>query len=752
MTISSNIRRAGPFATNGVTVAFPFAFKVFSADDVAVVLTEDGVETTLAAGSDYAAVLNPDQDVSPGGTVTLSTAPNGVELTILSDAATEQPTEFTNLGGFYPSVLNDALDRATILIQQLEERVSRAALLPSGTPPEGQFPVVLPGGNFGFSTGTGNDPALRTDLLSSVSSLGAALVKYRGRGDTPLLLKKKLEETVSPFEFGAAWDGVTNDTAALQAFINYLATNGGYGVLPEGAALITSSLTLPANSVPFTIKGVGDGTIIKMRNTTNSSTSTPLSFIAPTGVLIEDFMLDCGYSVTGVASHGFSFRDARDTVARKIHVKDHRNSAGLMFVSTEDEQWANCHIIDCVSDSGGHGQNGFLLEGMHYSSIQNPTVGPLDLTGSPCIGIQLKNKCRHSYILGGTATGCKAGLAFGGDGATFGDGPHNCAIDAVITKDCLDGGIFGKSTDCWVSYKADMTNSPVPTALEGHALNVAGSNTKLRAEVSIKGVQSGRTAIRVRSSDVSIRVPYASGIGSKLLIMSSGVQRCRLQLDDAADTITDIGSLITDNSGQTNNEVIFLRNLPSGVLTNAAFLRAPVSGSPNNWMSFTNANAAVRVNGVDVLYGNASWVAPGGDNTASAGRATLRYSVVYSVTGTINTSDEREKTDIRRLTAKEIAVAKRCKKLIKSYRWKEAVAAKNDKARVHFGVIAQEVVAAFETEGLDPFAYGVVCYDEWDATEEETDEDGSVVAAARAAGNRYGVRYEELFAFILSAM
>lgn len=42
--------------------------------------------------------------------------------------------------------------------------------------------------------------------------------------------------------------------------------------------------------------------------------------------------------------------------------------------------------------------------------------------------------------------------------------------------------------------------------------------------------------------------------------------------------------------------------------------------------------------------------------------------------------------------------------------------------------------------------YGIVCYDEWEA---ELDENGNEV---RSAGNRYGVRYEELLAFMIAAL
>jgi hypothetical protein len=73
-------------------------------------------------------------------------------------------------------------------------------------------------------------------------------------------------------------------------------------------------------------------------------------------------------------------------------------------------------------------------------------------------------------------------------------------------------------------------------------------------------------------------------------------------------------------------------------------------------------------------------------------------------------------------------------------------------ARIHVGVIAQEVVSAFQSEGLDATKYGLLCYDEWDEQPEEKDFDGNVIQQYRPAGNRYGIRYDQLLAFIISAI
>ncbi|MFZ9135686.1 MAG: hypothetical protein ACO208_07160, partial [Candidatus Puniceispirillaceae bacterium] len=134
MTISSNIRKAGPFVGNGTASTFAFTFKVFQAADLEVVELNVAttIETVLVINSDYTVSLNVDQNSNPGGSITLTAGAlaSGFNLVITSDIENLQPTDIVNQGGFYPDVIEDALDRATIQIQQLQEAVDRSAKLP----------------------------------------------------------------------------------------------------------------------------------------------------------------------------------------------------------------------------------------------------------------------------------------------------------------------------------------------------------------------------------------------------------------------------------------------------------------------------------------------------------------------------------------------------------------------------------------------------------------------------------------------
>lgn len=132
------------------------------------------------------------------------------------------------------------------------------------------------------------------------------------------------------------------------------------------------------------------------------------------------------------------------------------------------------------------------------------------------------------------------------------------------------------------------------------------------------------------------------------------------------------------------------------------------------------------------------------------GDGTFKWGQIYSTSGTINTSDERQKQDIETLSQAELNVATALKGLIRKFRYRDAVLSKGDNARTHIGIIAQDVKAAFEAENLDSFEYGILCFDQWDDTY-ESDLNGDQVLV-REAGEEYAIRYDELMAFIIAAL
>lgn len=181
--------------------------------------------------------------------------------------------------------------------------------------------------------------------------------------------------------------------------------------------------------------------------------------------------------------------------------------------------------------------------------------------------------------------------------------------------------------------------------------------------------------------------------------------------------------------------------------------------------------------------GDDAW-RPATDNALDLGTATRRYNDVYATNATIQTSDRNEKQDIEELSEAEHRVAVTCKGLLRKFRWKSSFDEKGDDARIHFGIIAQDLQAAFEAEGLDAGRYAMFTHTEWwehevevpavEAKDAVVDEDGNVIEEAVEGQDAYtrtdtyyreeeapegsvkksrmGVRYSELLAFIIAAL
>jgi hypothetical protein len=145
----------------------------------------------------------------------------------------------------------------------------------------------------------------------------------------------------------------------------------------------------------------------------------------------------------------------------------------------------------------------------------------------------------------------------------------------------------------------------------------------------------------------------------------------------------------------------------------------------------------------------ATWFAPANDNIVSLGLAGQRWTVVYAATGAINTSDANQKQDIESINDAEKATAVAIKGLIKKFKFKDSVKEKGDKARIHFGVIAQEVQAAFTANGLDAENYGLFCSDTWYTLDGETVSKGTEGATEVT---QLGIRYDELLCFVIAAL
>lgn len=311
------------------------------------------------------------------------------------------------------------------------------------------------------------------------------------------------------------------------------------------------------------------------------------------------------------------------------------------------------------------------------------------------------------------------------------------------------------------TIRNDLTDSSAARCIFVQYVNSSGYATDNKFfQAKVNGPTLGYAAVAVdcllEVTDSYWDIKPENGI---LLSGSAGLVCHNLQLDPGVNNVVVIG---WDNSD--TNPARFIRGIlrhggqlwrnstGTGSLPDESDTYGYKSSFKDTWLSnatyFTNDSSPVAT---DVyvergLSGGNAYLALGGadfipqaDNTKSLGIASYRWSVVYAATGTINTSDANQKQQVRELSEVEKAVAIRLKSAIRAYKFNDAVAIKGDNARIHFGVIAQDVKAAFEAEGLGAEQYAMFCSDTW------TTDDG-------VKHTRLGIRYEELLAFIIASL
>lgn len=113
------------YTGDGVETDFPFAFRVFETDEVAVWLDQAAV-----APADFTVAL-----ADPGGTVSFAAAPaNGAVVTLVGVVVPKRIATYQQAGAFRAAVINAELDRAVAVLEQLAEGQSRRLALPEIDP------------------------------------------------------------------------------------------------------------------------------------------------------------------------------------------------------------------------------------------------------------------------------------------------------------------------------------------------------------------------------------------------------------------------------------------------------------------------------------------------------------------------------------------------------------------------------------------------------------------------------------------
>lgn len=284
------------------------------------------------------------------------------------------------------------------------------------------------------------------------------------------------------------------------------------------------------------------------------------------------------------------------------------------------------------------------------------------------------------------------------------------ASDGVTTsKLATDAVTSAKISSTDTTFNVNDSNNNIGTgALADSAFQLTVDGGSGKDTIYAKGNQTGAYV------DLQLENEHASGLGGRIRI-SQGNNTASLQYQESGERVT---LNIEDGDLSAN----------AGI-TIACSSAAQASVEPTGSM-YSNPNS-----NVDLGSSSNTW-----DNAY--------INAVY--TG----SDRNLKQDIEDLNEAELRVATALKGMMKKFRLKDAVVKKGDDARIHVGVIAQDIKAAFEAEGLDAYRYALIGEDTWWSKQDENGE--WLVEKTETEGftkhTKMSVRYEQLLAFIISAL
>lgn len=600
---------------------------------------------------------------------------------------------------------------------------------------DGSFPKVVPIGSTPFSTGgvgigawlSVGDATLRGDLNSESLTLGDSLIKVKQpfTGSSGRTQHSKNSDWISIKDFGAKGDGVTDDTLSVQNALNAVAAAGKKLYVPSGDYRVSALTYQPAGQTPLVL--VGDGvTNTKFRKIGSSTAALLLVGKNPSPFFIKNCVIE-----------------------------------GITFDAVDKVSYAALQMLDCWFTR----LDGVLCNGGQVA-LEMLTPIFVYATSITCQNADLG--LNISYFSGESFTGSQPGvIEFNNSvfqnnsflGVKFNDGENlilsNCAIEG-------NGTTVGNVNQGGVYVGNNVGRFMAGTVVPGLVMR----DCHLESNKGFSGVAaySGRTLLdNVFFWEGGTNTTHdASFDGGYYTIRNCTSASNKTSGNVYEGPTTGVGNLISQSAMLT----LSINQSKTCVMNDAAVV-APfvkIGGVQGAASALTFQNSSTywelkQLAGTSMgLYQGTTLMnytntgggfSPGADNLYDIGTPANRWRVIFAGSGTINTSDERQKKFID-IDESEKNAAHEMKSLISKYQFNESISEKgNKKARYHFGVGAQSVRDVLIKNGLDPEMYAFICHDTWD-DEYEENEDGRVLV--RQAGDAYGIRYDELICFILSAI
>ena len=176
---------------------------------------------------------------------------------------------------------------------------------------------------------------------------------------------------VDIINFGVAGDGVTDDTVGTQSFFNFLATNGGKGII--SVPVRVSTITLINNMTPFVVEWLGQNTVMSANTIAtplNFQDCSSITFIRPTinGRASEQGAI----LVADGVYHAMLWDDCTDMYAYQANVRNY-NGIGINALKSSGTGLLRNYIVEGQADceSIGEDRTGFQIESGADSHIVN---------------------------------------------------------------------------------------------------------------------------------------------------------------------------------------------------------------------------------------------------------------------------------------------------------------------------------------------------------------------------------------------
>ncbi len=337
---------------------------------------------------------------------------------------------------------------------------------------------------------------------------------------------------------------------------------------------------------------------------------------------------------------------------------------------------------------------------------------------------------------------------------------QNAATVAItggtIAGTAIDNCVIGAAGRASVSCTTINANGNVTLGdAAADAISIVGTASFSASAAFSAGTATLPAVTRSGDTDTGLFFPAANSVA----LTTGGAQRARIDANGVrVDGSIGIGTdavaalpmhirapeirlrLEPTNAGGRIFEIV---NGGGGLVTAGFFAVHDLVSGANRLLVQQGAGEGMRIDG-------SNHILPGADNSQNLGSAIRRYATVFAGTGTINTSDAREKTWRGAMNDSERAAARAIIGELGWFQWRSARRRKGkDAARLHFGVRAQAVWRIMADHGLiDPIGadgrpgrtpYAFLCFDEWAA------------AKGRKRGHRFGLRHDQLALFLIAA-